>query len=81
MELIYLLKQEKYFADSTELENKEELLEKLKEIKYIDNKFDEYEVLKLIKDKEVNEKIEFSVHVKENGKIYSVEEFIKKIEV
>lgn len=81
MELIYLLKKSNYFADSFELENKEELLEKLKEIKYIDNKFDEYEVLKLIKDKEVNEKIEFSVHVKENGKIYSVEEFIKKIEV
>ena len=77
MELIYLLKQEKYFADSTELENKEELLEKLREIQYIDSKFDEYEVLKLIKDKEVNEKLEFSIHIKENDKIFSVEEFLK----
>ena len=77
MELIYLLKKSNYFAESIELESKEKLLEKLKEIHYIKGSFDEYEVQKIVKGKEVDEKLEFSVYVKENEEMYSVEEYLK----
>jgi hypothetical protein len=77
MELIYLLKKSNYFAESFELESIEKLLEKLKEISYIEGKFDEYAVQKIVKNNEVNEKLEFSIHVKENDKIFSVEEYLK----
>lgn len=79
MELILLLKQEKYFGESFELKSREELLEKLKEISYINNNnFDEYEVQKIVRDKEVNEKLNFSIHVEDNGKMYSVEEYLNQ---
>jgi ribosome-binding protein aMBF1 (putative translation factor) len=78
MELILLLKQEKYFADSFEIDNKKELLEMLEKINYKNGVIDEYEIQKIVKDKEVNEKLEFSIHIKENDKMYSIENYLKK---
>ena len=77
MELIFLLKKSNYFAESFELDNKEELLKKLEEIDYANGKFDEYEMQKIVKDKERNEKLEFSIHIKEDEEIYSVEDYLK----
>jgi ribosome-binding protein aMBF1 (putative translation factor) len=50
----------------------------LEKINYKNGVIDEYEIQKIVKDKEVNEKLEFSIHIKENDKMYSIENYLKK---